>query len=587
MSVVTRVAHSIRRDTLLMQIIPAGVVFLVLLVFALASWQNARRSLTAEHDKAVEQRINQVEDQIDERMKIGNMVLVAANGFLQGSDNVTATEWSKFFQYLTGGKGFTGADLVGYAPIITPDQIVAEEAVLAQEGHPVAIDTNGQEPVIAPVQYLVRYDKEDSEPFGKDLYSLPQQKTAIDAAIRDKDLRISNVVTFEPGGEKHVMLYVPVAGRTANGEPAVRGVVFGAISIEKLFSDLQKKNETSFGFTIAQVSDTDGKTNIVYKSPAAQELIKNGAHPEAYTVVREYGRSWQARYYASKNILKQGERNRPLNVLLAGIGLSLIASMLVFLIIKYRTRMFALAEEQKLQQAKDELLSLASHQLRTPATGVKQYVGMVLDGFGGPVPDDQVKLLEQAYKSNERQLQIINDFLYVAKLGSGSLTTTKHKFDLALLVKDVVEEMRIEIKEKRHKIQLKIPKTLTVKADEHSVRMIVENLLSNAVKYTQPGGKIEVKVCQGNREVLVSVKDNGVGMSRRDQHMLFKQFSRIPNELTNEVSGSGIGLYLAQQLAMRNGGKITVESEPHQGSTFVLSLPSWRVKKLTVPRHNA
>jgi signal transduction histidine kinase len=257
------------------------------------------------------------------------------------------------------------------------------------------------------------------------------------------------------------------------------------------------------------------------------------------------------------------------------------------MLLKYRTKIFALAEEQKLQQAKDELLSLASHQLRTPATGVKQYVGMVLDGFGGPVPKDQAKLLEQAYKSNERQLQIINEFLYVAKLGSGSLITTKHKFDLAPLVRDVISEMDMDVKERHHSIKTKIPKSVPIKADEHSVRMIIENLLSNAIKYTQPGGKIAVELKQSTREAVIVVKDNGVGISKRDQKQLFKQFSRIPNELTNEVSGSGIGLYLAQQLAVRNGGKITVESEPARGSTFTLTLPNWRVKKITMTRRGA
>ena len=111
--------------------------------------------------------------------------------------------------------------------------------------------------------------------------------------------------------------------------------------------------------------------------------------------------------------------------------------------------------------------------------------------------------------------------------------------------------------------------------------MIVENMLANAIKYTQPGGKISIRVVKGIREARVEITDTGVGIAKKDMSLLFKQFSRIPNELSSEVSGSGIGLYLAQQLAIRNGGSITVESESGKGSTFILHLPLKKVKNLT------
>jgi two-component system phosphate regulon sensor histidine kinase PhoR len=275
------------------------------------------------------------------------------------------------------------------------------------------------------------------------------------------------------------------------------------------------------------------------------------------------------------------DRQRPSTILAGGMIIALVVSMVVYLLIQYRTRTFALAEEHRLQQAKDELLSLASHQLRTPATGVKQYLGMVMDGFGGKVAKEQTKLLEQAYQSNERQLQIINEFLYVAKIGSGSLTTSRQEFDLVPVVRDVVAEMDNDITEKGHKISLKTPKAIKVFADEHSVRMIIENLLSNAIKYTPAKGKIDVKVLRGRQNIKVSVSDTGIGIDKKDVSLLFKQFSRIPNELSSEVNGSGIGLYLAEQLALRNKGTISLESQPGSGSTFTLRLPSKSVRKFT------
>ena len=588
-----KLTEILKHDTFLMQFVPAAVIFLALLAFALGNWQNASRSNQAQFDKAVEQRVSLATDRLEERLNTSGTLLKAGNGLLYGSEFVSTDEWKRFYSQLTGDEQFIGACMVGYVPIITSEQRAEFEALLQAEGYASGISTSRTDGVMAPILYATKFDHEAVEiSYGQDMYSDALFKQAMETA-RDSG-RVSMTKQFSPASNKEitsVALFMPIY---ADGKPintlaerqaAHTGYVFETINIKKLFASIIDEDERAFGFTVQQTDTTASPTQL-YASPLMKNFSKV-AEPTEQALFNEYGQTWKLLFFASDDIVSSSERPNPATALGAGLGLAIIASILAYMLLKYRTRIFAMAEEQKLQQAKDELLSLASHQLRTPATGVKQYVGMVLDGFGGPVPKDQAKLLEQAYKSNERQLQIINEFLYVAKLGSGSLTTTKHKFDIAPLVRDVIEEMSLDVKEKHHTVKVKIPKSVPLKADEHSVRMIIENLLSNAIKYTQPGGKIEIELRQGNREVLVSIRDNGVGIAKKDQKLLFKQFSRIPNELTNEVSGSGIGLYLAQQLAVRNGGKITLESETARGSTFTLSLPNWRVKKITMPRRNA
>lgn len=256
----------------------------------------------------------------------------------------------------------------------------------------------------------------------------------------------------------------------------------------------------------------------------------------------------------------------------------IIAGLLIFVWLQYHAYRLERREEYQVQQAKNELLSLASHQLRTPATGVKQYVGMVLEGFAGNISEQQTKLLVQAYRSNERQLQIINEFLYVAKLGVGNIIITRKRFDIVPLVTDVLGEMTSEITLRKHRVVKKLPTTLFVKADEHSVRMIIENLISNAIKYTKPGGTIRIELRRLPRYIELKVQDTGVGIARQDIPKLFKQFSRVPNELSSRVGGTGVGLYLSQQLAARNSGSITLTSEPDVGSTFTLRLPNAGIK---------
>lgn len=587
----SRIQRLFRRDAFLMQFLPAVVVFFVLLFFALINWENALRSSQEQYTEAVDKRIQLLEDRLQERMQTGGTLVRAGSGLLYGSDDVSYAEWRRFYNQISGDEDFK-AGMVGYAPKVTPDQKASFIEKLTKNNSKNVYNAANNAEVTFPILYETRFDQNEDVLFGHNIYAHESYKSIMDAArdsgevkmtkyVKDDETKVGGVVLFMPE-YYHDMPISTVAERRT----ALKGFVYETLQFNRLFEGLvDKTDQSSFGYTVKDVSGGGSGENLFPSSGIALPGFTGKA--TADKSFEFYGRKWDLSYYAPNTILSSTERNRPLSILLFGLGLAVLSSLLVFFIIRYRTRIFALSEEQKLQKAKDELLSLASHQLRTPATGVKQYVGMVLDGFSGPVPKNQAKLLEQAYKSNERQLQIINDFLYVAKLGSGSLTTTRHKFDLASVVRDVLEEMDIDIKEKQHKIKAKIPKSLIVKADEHSVRMIVENLVSNAIKYTQPGGKIEVVLKKSTRDTILIVRDNGVGISKKDQKLLFRQFSRIPNALTNEVGGSGIGLYLAQQLAVRNGGKITVVSEHMKGSTFTLSLPNWHVKKITIRGHSA
>jgi signal transduction histidine kinase len=153
------------------------------------------------------------------------------------------------------------------------------------------------------------------------------------------------------------------------------------------------------------------------------------------------------------------------------------------------------------------------------------------------------------------------------------------------LIKQILQDTQSDILEAGHTVvQRNKSRSLFAFADIHSTRMIVENLLSNAIKYTPSGGRITVTIKRQNNFVIFSIEDTGVGIDKHDYPKLFKQFSRIPNELTKQTTGSGIGLYIAQYLANANGGKIEVDSKKGKGSVFTLLLPTRSVKKFTVPK---
>ncbi len=590
MFIIPPIGRLIRRDVLLIQIIPTLVVFAVLLTFAIISWRSAETTLQTQEDQKINKEMNVLIDAIESRTETNEVLLRSGAGFFDGSEAVSRDEWNRFYSKFNVEERFAGVSTLGYAPVVKQAEKEAFENTLRQEGVSDATITpaNSETPFYVPVMYYQSY-RQGANPIGFDVYSEQNRRKAIDAAAATGSVAMTERIDLFSNNNdgKHtipgIVLYMPVYTRdmplnsVEERKNALRGFVYVSLIIDKLFSDLAI--DDNFDFTVKNIVDT--KTN------ESQVLLDSRDNKnQQSTVVKEYrmetfGQTWDIALSAHGEIVSSTDSQRPSTVITAGVAISLIASVAVYLLVQYRTRTFALSEERKLQQAKDELLSLASHQLRTPATGVKQYVGMVLDGFGGRLLKGQVKLLEQAYKSNERQLQIINEFLYVAKLGSGSLTTTSRTFDILPVFKDVIEEMNHDIEEKGHTLKVVVPKIAQVYADEHSVRMILENLLSNAIKYTPDGGRINIRVQKVDDTIKIHVQDTGIGIAKKDRSLLFKQFSRIPNELSSLVEGSGIGLYLSQQLAVRNQGTITVESKEGEGSIFTLSLPRKSVKNLT------
>lgn len=226
------------------------------------------------------------------------------------------------------------------------------------------------------------------------------------------------------------------------------------------------------------------------------------------------------------------------------------------------------------ENAKDDFLALASHQLRTPATGVKQYVGMLIEGIAGPLTELQQSLLNKAYASNERQLSIINEMLFVARADSNQIKIQDDEINIGLLLQDIVEEQQVAFKNKNQICKLKIPNaTICMFGDEQYIRMAIENVVSNAIKYTQEGGKIDITLKENNQNVILEVRDTGVGVADEDMHLLFNKFSRIHNDLSTTASGSGLGLYLVKKVVESHKGSVTFDSVLGEGSKVKITLP--------------
>ena len=231
-------------------------------------------------------------------------------------------------------------------------------------------------------------------------------------------------------------------------------------------------------------------------------------------------------------------------------------------------------ELTKLNATKNEFIALTSHQLRTPATGVKQYVAMLLQGYAGPITPEQEQFLERAYESNERQLHIIEDILRVAKVDMGKTLIDKKPQDMLSLVQNVLGEQADRFTEHQQKVVTDFPsQPVLADIDAAQLHMAIGNIIDNAIKYTADGKQITVRLKQLKKDVELQITDQGVGIAKADQDKLFQKFSRIPNPRSILVGGTGLGLYWTKRIIQLHGGTIDVSSQPGKGTTFTIQLP--------------
>lgn len=254
-----------------------------------------------------------------------------------------------------------------------------------------------------------------------------------------------------------------------------------------------------------------------------------------------------------------------------------------------RTMQYAIgrkhAEQQRLDHLvdlnrnKDEFISIASHQLRTPATGVKQYLGMILEGFVGEVATNQREIILKAYQSNERQLRIVSDLLKVAQVDAGKVML--HKLDTSIddLMADIVTEQRDTFAGRKQKVVFEPVKGGHIAIiDQDAVRMVLENITDNASKYSRNGTTIEIDLSENETHVKISIADEGVGIPLEDQGRLFEKFTRIENPLSTKVGGTGLGLYWAKKIIDLHNGMIKYSNnETGKGSVFTIYLPKHKL----------
>lgn len=229
---------------------------------------------------------------------------------------------------------------------------------------------------------------------------------------------------------------------------------------------------------------------------------------------------------------------------------------------------------RQMDETKDEFISMASHQLRTPLTSVKGYMSMVLEGDAGKLNAQQHKLLDQAFTSSQRMVYLIADLLNVSRLKTGKFVIDAAPTNLSETVAGEISQLVEAAKSRNLELTYHKPKDFPVlMLDETKIRQVIMNFIDNAIYYTPSGGHIQVNLTQTPETVEFTVVDDGLGVPRADQHHLFSKFYRANNAKKARPDGTGLGLFMAKKVIVAQGGAIIFKSQEGKGSTFGFSFP--------------
>ena len=223
---------------------------------------------------------------------------------------------------------------------------------------------------------------------------------------------------------------------------------------------------------------------------------------------------------------------------------------------------------------KDEFIALVSHDLRTPLTSIIGYVELALDDEGdAPLDAERRRYIEVVARSSDRLLRLVDDLLLAARLQSGRFMLNVDETDLESIAAEALDEMHARAERKGVSLFLAADGPIRVECDPRRVLQLLDNLVSNAVKFTPEGGRVEVRVERTLDGAAVDVCDTGVGIGAGEEEQIFERFYRSARAVSDQVPGTGLGLFIARAIAERHGGKLTARRRDGGGTIVRLELP--------------
>ncbi len=233
-----------------------------------------------------------------------------------------------------------------------------------------------------------------------------------------------------------------------------------------------------------------------------------------------------------------------------------------------------ISQEKELERMKADFYSMITHDLRSPAMAITGFVDLLIQETAGPLNEAQKEMMDIIRRSIRKLLDLINDFLDYSAIDAGFLRLQPAETDVSQVIREAVREIQPLAHQRQHTLEVQVPDEPAIAwVDGERVGQVVTNLLSNAIKYTPQGGRITVRLRTQPDSLVIEVSDNGIGIPAGQIPLLFSKYTRVANEHTRCIQGTGLGLLIVKEIVKAHGGDVEVESEVGRGSTFRVTLP--------------
>lgn len=577
--------------------IPYIILVISLLITVLATIYVTRA--TEDLDRLrFESAVQQTQNSIDNRIETYVALLRGGAGLMATTDTISADEFRLFVERLRLQERYPGIQGIGYAERVRADdkETYIESARETISNFTIRPDGDRQE--YYPIKYLEPLNfKNNENAIGYDMFSEKVRRKAMERA-RDTGTRAASgkVTLIQEDGEKNqaaFLIYIPVYQGS------------------KIPVTVSEKRETIRGFIYAPFRADDLLTGIIgnesqllvsFKIYDGTKVTQETLLHDSTTITKKPPITFVPRFHETRQINVAGETwtlefaNDPQFELLSQRGLApviliggLVISIVVFLLSRSQFIARTVAEQsasklrysqKELQKAigmRDNFISIASHELKTPVTSLKVYTEVLLRTFTAKGDKKHTEYMEKMNRQIDKLTILIQDLLDVSRLQAGRLAFREEEFSLNDVVHEIVENTNPIADD--HTIIVKGKTKRTVWGDKDRVGQVLSNFLTNAIKYSPKAKKVLVTLKEEGDHAKVSVQDYGIGIDAKHLNKIFNRFYRVADTNEQTFPGLGMGLYICSEIIKRHGGEITVESVKGKGSIFSFTLPYYQPSK--------
>ena len=568
------------------------IIFVISLLLTCLSTIYVNRTVNSHEQLRFQNTIQQVESSIDNRLETYTALQRGGAALFSIDEEVTRDDFSAYVERLRFSDRYTGIQGFGFAQRVTKENkenFIERQRVNFNQDYNIRPDSNKNE------YYVVRYLEPENEInnalLGFDLATETVQKEAMELA-RDGGSSVtsgrilmnqSNDTDTEPG----FIIFTPVYqdGTIPNSIQERREKLIGFVYSIFLVKDFLTGvfGDPQLSSVQYEIYDGDGiaSTNLLYKStPDAQGPTLLAQPPiSSKEELSIAGKNWTIIFTSIPSIETTQQRIFAPFIFIGG----LLVCFTLFLLSRAEYLARSHAEESAIQLAhserqlqkavglRDNFISIASHELKTPVTSLKIYADVLYRQCMATKQKQQADYLQKMNKQIDKLTMLIQDLLDVSRLQSGRLSFKYETFPINTMIDEVVDNVQ-QIAD-GHTILITKNSKKKITGDRDRIGQVLSNLLTNAIKYSPNSDKIEIATKELKNEIIISVTDYGIGIDKKHQDKVFSRFYRVTDDDENTYPGLGIGLFICNEIIKRHKGRITVQSSKGKGSTFSIRLP--------------